>query len=215
MRINVIFAGLTFALLIMFISSCRESASEPGSTSDRTLVNGEFNVEGLDVAAGETGVLNNPNFLAVLSGSSEVPARDTRARGVAKFRFNQTRDTVTFRLIVANIQNVVAAHIHLGPPGVIGPVIVGLYSAAPGGGRINGPIAEGAFSAADLVGPFAGSISLAHFIEELHKDSLYVNVHTNDGVGPVNTGPGDFPGGEIRGSLRLAPVTGGIGQRKD
>lgn len=27
----------------------------------------------------------------------------------------------------------------------------------------------------------------------------YVNVHTNDGVAPPDTGPGDFPGGEIRG----------------
>ena len=29
----------------------------------------------------------------------------------------------------------------------------------------------------------------------------YVNVHTNDGVDGVNTGPGDFAGGEIRGQL--------------
>jgi hypothetical protein len=27
-------------------------------------------------------------------------------------------------------------------------------------------------------------------------------VHTNDGVAPPNTGPGDFPGGEIRGQVR-------------
>jgi hypothetical protein len=26
-------------------------------------------------------------------------------------------------------------------------------------------------------------------------------VHTNDGVAPTNTGPGDFPGGEIRGQV--------------
>jgi hypothetical protein len=30
----------------------------------------------------------------------------------------------------------------------------------------------------------------------------YVNVHTDDGVAPPNTGPGDFPGGEIRGQVR-------------
>ena len=32
--------------------------------------------------------------------------------------------------------------------------------------------------------------------------SVYVNVHTNDFVDPPNTGPGDFPGGEIRGQLQ-------------
>jgi hypothetical protein len=31
--------------------------------------------------------------------------------------------------------------------------------------------------------------------------ATYVNVHTNDGVDPPNTGPGDFPGGEIRGQV--------------
>ena len=31
--------------------------------------------------------------------------------------------------------------------------------------------------------------------------NAYVNVHTNDGVDPPNTGPGDFPGGEIRGQV--------------
>jgi hypothetical protein len=31
-----------------------------------------------------------------------------------------------------------------------------------------------------------------------------VNVHTNDGIDPTNTGAGDFPGGEIRGQIRLA-----------
>jgi len=29
-----------------------------------------------------------------------------------------------------------------------------------------------------------------------------MNVHTDDGVAPANTGPGDFPGGEIRGQVQ-------------
>jgi hypothetical protein len=36
---------------------------------------------------------------------------------------------------------------------------------------------------------------------EIMKGNAYVNVHTNDGVDPINTGPGDFPGGEIRGQI--------------
>ena len=32
-------------------------------------------------------------------------------------------------------------------------------------------------------------------------EQAYVNVHTNDGVAPPNTGPGEFPGGELRGQL--------------
>jgi hypothetical protein len=31
--------------------------------------------------------------------------------------------------------------------------------------------------------------------------NAYVNLHTNDGVDGINTGPGDFPGGEIRADI--------------
>jgi hypothetical protein len=36
-------------------------------------------------------------------------------------------------------------------------------------------------------------------VAAVESGNAYVNVHTNDGVEPPNTGPGDFPGGEIRG----------------
>jgi hypothetical protein len=42
---------------------------------------------------------------------------------------------------------------------------------------------------------------MADLIAAIEAGNAYVNVHTNDGVGATNTGPGDFPGGEIRGQL--------------
>jgi hypothetical protein len=44
-----------------------------------------------------------------------------------------------------------------------------------------------------------GWIDLDDVVTALESGDTYVNVHTNDGVEPPNTGPGDFPGGEIRG----------------
>jgi Zn-finger nucleic acid-binding protein len=38
-------------------------------------------------------------------------------------------------------------------------------------------------------------------LDEMRAGNTYVNVHTSDGVAPINTGPGDFPGGEIRGQI--------------
>lgn len=35
----------------------------------------------------------------------------------------------------------------------------------------------------------------------MRAGEAYVNVHTNDGVAPDNTGPGDFPGGAVRGQI--------------
>lgn len=137
-----------------------------------------------------------------LSGGEEVPARDTNARGNALFELSDDGLTLSFKLIVANIDNVVASHIHIGPPGVNGPVVLFLYgSVAPGGGTLNGVIAEGTATAANLVGPLLGQ-PLSALIAHMTAGNAYVNVHTNDGVAPTNTGPGDFPGGEIRGQIR-------------
>jgi hypothetical protein len=61
-------------------------------------------------------------------------------------------------------------------------------------------IAEGTFTAANLVGPLAGH-PLSELLDAIASGNAYVNIHTNDGVDGTNTGPGDFPGGEIRGQL--------------
>jgi hypothetical protein len=141
------------------------------------------------------------NYRAVLSGANEVPPRDTLARGFASFQLSADGTELTYQLVVANIENVVASHIHVGAPGVNGPVVAFLFgSVPPGGGRVNGVIAEGTITAADLVGPLAGQ-PLSALIAHIEAGNTYVNVHTNDGVAPTDTGPGDFPGGEIRGPI--------------
>ena len=140
-------------------------------------------------------------FRAVLSGGDEVPARETLARGVATFQLASGGAELDFRLVVANIENVVAAHIHCGAPGVNGPVGVTLFvAAAPGGGRTDGILAEGTVTAPDA-GNGCGWTDLAAVVAAIETGNTYVNVHTNDGVAPTNSGPGDFPGGEIRGQV--------------
>ena len=128
------------------------------------------------------------------------------ARGSAIFQLNAEGDTLTYKLIVANIDNVFMAHIHRAAPGVNGPIVVWLYpSTAPtpgpfGQGRIDGVIAEGTITAANLVGPLAGH-PFSDLLTALRSGNAYVNAHTNDGIAPANTGPGDFPGGEERGQI--------------
>jgi CHRD domain len=137
------------------------------------------------------------NFVATLSGDQEVPARDTQARGVATFKLRQDDAALRFKINVANIDNVFAAHIHCGAVGVNGPVGVTLFMGAPAGGAVNGTLAEGTITAPDA-GNGCGWVDLA----AMGTGGTYVNVHTDDGVAPPNTGPGDFPGGEIRGQVR-------------
>jgi hypothetical protein len=99
--------------------------------------------------------------------------------------------------------NVVASHIHLGPPGVNGPIVLFLFGTAPsGGGSQNGVLGSGTKTAANLVGPLTGH-PLSDLVTNMREGGAYVNVHTNDGVAPTNTGCGDFPGGEIRGQIEV------------
>lgn len=141
------------------------------------------------------------NFRAHLRGREEVPPRDTPAQGEAVFGLRGNGGALDFKLTVANIRNVVAAHIHLGARGINGPIVAFLFGpAGPGGGRTDGVLVGGTITAADLIGPLAGH-RLSALLAEMRAGNAYVNVHTDDGLDGANTGPGDFPGGEIRGQI--------------
>src|SRR5262245_27419267 len=148
------------------------------------------------------GVAYASDFLSPLSGDEEVPARDTNARGNAIYKVSDDGLSISYRLIATNIDNVIQAHIHLAPKGVNGGIVVFLYGLVPpGAGRQNGVLAEGTITAANLIGTLAGH-PLSDLIAAMNSGGAYTNVHTNDGINPPNTGPGDFPGGEIRGQIR-------------
>jgi CHRD domain len=141
------------------------------------------------------------NFVAHLSAREEVPTNASQAQGQAIFHLSADGTQLDYTLISANIDNVVFAHIHLAPAGVNGPVVAFLFGpVAPGGGRFSGVLATGTITADDLIGPLAGE-SLTALLDAMLAGNTYVNVHTDDGVAPVGTGPGDLPAGEIRGQI--------------
>jgi hypothetical protein len=149
----------------------------------------------------------NQNFGTHLKGRTEVPARDTVAQGQALFQLSDDGLAMHYKLIVANIDNAFMAHIHIAAEGVNGPIAVWLYpsttpgvTAPLGQGRLDGVIAEGTFTAANFTGPLTGH-PMSDLVNAIQDGNAYVNVHTNDGMDGTNTGPGDFPGGEIRAQL--------------
>jgi hypothetical protein len=139
-------------------------------------------------------------FITQLSGDEEVPARDTQARGIAIFQLSSDGTQLSYRLVATKIDNVFASHIHVGAAGVNGPVVAFLFEGSPASGRHNGLLAMGTITEDDLIGPLLDQ-PFSSLINAITTGNAYVNVHTNDGVGDPNSGPGDFPGGEIRGQL--------------
>lgn len=179
------------------------SAESPEPTNPLTVP--AFTKVAMDPALAHGTAFGTP-----LSSREEVMppgiVNSSAAVGNAIFSLSADGSALHYRLIVANIHNVFQAHIHSAPAGVNGGIVAWLYpstAVAPGptgGGRIQGVIAEGAITAANLVGALAGQ-PLSALTSLLSTGGAYVNVHTNDGVAPTNTGPGDFPGGEIRGQV--------------
>lgn len=139
-------------------------------------------------------VAQNSNFRTHLGGAQEVPPVDTRAQGQAIFQLSADGQSLRYKVIAANIENVLMAHIHLAEAGQNGGVVVWLYPSAPPPvlieGRFSGVLAEGTVTEADFVGDLAGE-PMSTLVEFIEMDITYVNVHTNAN-----------PGGEIRGQIK-------------
>jgi hypothetical protein len=126
-----------------------------------------------------------------LSGNNEVPVRSTAASGTAGFTIDG--NTVYFSVVVQNFTSITQGHIHSGAAGVNGPVRVFLFDTRNGGttfnptGVVNGVLAEGSFTAADVTG-----VSFDQLLSEMRAGTAYANFHTTL-----------YPGGEIRGQTRL------------
>lgn len=111
---------------------------------------------------------------AILTGAAEVPGSgDPDGRGLALITLNQGHELVCFHLAVEDIAPATAAHIHRGPVGVAGPVVVGL--AAPTSGSSTGCTS-----------------AEANVIKDIRQNpqNYYVNVHN-----------ADYPAGAVRGQL--------------
>jgi hypothetical protein len=165
-----------------------------------------------------------------LSGAQEVftPApggatpADSQAQGQAIIQISRNGDAFDYKLIVSNIDNVVQAHIHCAPEGVNGPIVVWFYPNKTATGALTGPtgrhdgvLIEDTIAPANVrtftanatnnaACPLAtpGAPTFAEILDKMRSGNAYVNVHTNDGVAPTNSGPGDFPGGEVRGQFK-------------
>jgi len=131
---------------------------------------------------------------ATLTGAGETPppGLNTGAFGSATVVVDMTARTVTYIVNVFNLPSgVTASHIHAGPPGTAGPVVVNFAPPASASNDFcfNGVVADTAFA----LQPNVGIRSADDMFQAILGGNSYVNVHST-----VN------PGGEIRGQLSLS-----------
>ncbi len=144
-------------------------------------------VASLGVAAEEYG--KRDDFKAKLTGGEAVPPIKTMAKGEAIFKLTKD-DELTYKLTIADIENVSAAHIHMGKMGKSGGPVAGLFAGPKKEGKFSGALSEGTITSAGLMGPLAGK-SVKDLVELIKSGDAYVNVHTDK-----------YPDGELRGQIK-------------
>jgi hypothetical protein len=195
----------------VLLLGCMDAATKTTGPSEKAGTSGAGDGHGHDPAGAAGTGQDRQLALTLLTGGEEVPVRATPADGHTILTLSDDGQSMAFEVWVNNIANVTQAHIHLAPRGANGGIVVWFYphtvstAALPGGaGPFTGLLAKGTFTAADFRGALAGQ-PMSALVDAILAGNTYANVHTDDGVAPPNTGPGDFPGGEIRGQLEQAP----------
>jgi hypothetical protein len=129
------------------------------------------------------------SMIATLTGGEENPAILTGAVGTAEVTVDVPNEEVTVTLRVFNLPtDSTAGHIHVGPRGVNGPVILDFPVPAGRTGDLSLTFRLGPNQLRRR--PELGINSMADAIQAITGGGTYVNVHTRTNAG-----------GEIRGQL--------------
>ena len=126
------------------------------------------------------------NHVTHCTGQNEVPPVETQGQCQAIFKVRG--DSLSYKLIVANVENVVAAHIHCAPEGTNGPVGVTLFGGSPV--SVAGILAQGPILAPNA-GNACGWADVTDILAAIASGDTYVNVHTLANLS-----------GEVRGQIR-------------
>jgi hypothetical protein len=140
------------------------------------------------------------NMTATLSGGEETTATAgvlgilTGAVGTATVAVDATNQELAVTLDLFNFATgTTAGHIHVGPRGVAGPVV--LNFPIPTGRTGDLPLTFRLGTAAFVARPEIGIVTMADAIQAIVGGGAYVNIHTSQ-----------FPAGEIRGQLTVVPL---------
>jgi hypothetical protein len=104
----------------LLISSCTKQESESDFRNDPQLKSALAPKVAVDNQV-TPGIMNGQkvlNFRAHLNGGQEVPPRETLATGQAVFQLSKDGEELSYKLLVANLENIVQAHIHIAVEGV-------------------------------------------------------------------------------------------------
>jgi hypothetical protein len=123
-------------------------------------------------------------------------ATKSNGSGTVTLDYNSTADDFTYTLSWTDLTgDATMAHIHFGAVGVSGPIIVPFFTSSLSGTDT----ITGALTQSDVT-PAAGISTIAQVAAAIEDGNAYVNIHT-----------AEYPAGELRGQLEIAPEPGTSG----
>jgi len=134
------------------------------------------------------------HFVAHLTGAQEVPPTDSAGTGKLDIRLVSHGTKLRFKLTSNGVSQITQSHIHIGAPGVNGPVTVFFFAQPPAPwNSVTGDNFEvaGVRTAADVHQGANPNITFADLLAALRSGNAYANIHS-----PAH------PGGEIRGVIK-------------
>jgi CHRD domain len=140
---------------------------------------------------GSSGTSNT--FVAQLNGANETPANSETGTGTATITRNGA--TVNYSVSATGLTgNATGAHIHIGPAGQAGPIIVDTFALTPPPPGTSTSF-SGSFTEANIKNPTTPPLSppiatLDQLFDAIRAGNAYYNIHT-----------AKHSGGEIRGQL--------------
>lgn len=133
-------------------------------------------------------------FIANLSSADEVPARPTGANGTAQIIVEGNQ--ISYAIEVDDITAITFSHIHTAAPGVNGPVRLFLYPPRAGDPAPQVTVTDKHILVqATVDSSQVNGVTYEELLNAMRTGNAYVNVHT-----------AQFPGGEMRGAIRLQAV---------
>jgi hypothetical protein len=183
--------------IILFASAILSCAEEPVDATNQTGVSALSLDEALSSADAKNANVQQ-TFTAHLTGDQERPTPvTTDGSGQAIFKLSKDGTSLSYKVIVNNIENITQAHIHCGSTADAGPVITFLFGFVAEGITRNGVLAEGVVTSANIIArpdsPICsgGVATFDQLIEKMKSGHAYINVHTIA-----------HPPGEIRGQIK-------------
>jgi hypothetical protein len=181
--------GSLILICYFFLAACmqHDESLAPNKRQNDLLLSHSEKSQGV-------GSLMKNTFVAHLQGDNEIPPIDTQAQGQVIFKLSDDGQSIEYKVILANIEDVFAAHIHCGDALVPrGSVLVDLFISSAGPVDVNGVVAEGVITQASIKTTHATCPEITTFeqlVELMRSGEAYVNAHT-----------GVTPSGAIRGQI--------------